>query len=654
MRSIVLMLALAAHGLAQPAAESLSSPDGRLEIRFRADSEARLVYEVSFLGRPVFAPSALALEFHGQRQPLGAKVRIRGAERSSGAETYRLLHGKTTAVNDRYNSLRLQLEEEGGFFPRRLAIEARAFDDAVAFRYLVPDEGAARDFRLARERTEFRLPGDATSYALVLPHYRSMYESEFVELPVSAFSNQGGVASNVLLGLPLLLELPGTAWVAIAEADVRDTAAMYLTNPSGSWTGHWLESRLSPDPDDPDTAVTGSLPYRSAWRVLMIADRPGRLVESTVLTSLNPPSAVSDTSWIKPGRAAWNWWSGSIGPDDKPAFDTATMKYYVDFAAGSGFEYMLVDAGWSDREDITKMNGRVDIPDLVAYASGKNVRVWIWVHWAQLDRQMEEAFAQYEKWGVAGVKIDFMSRDDHRMMRFYHRTAETAARHRLMVDFHGSTNPSGLQRTWPNIMGYEAVLGMEQSKAGARDNPESHVTLPFTRMLGGLMDYTPGGFDNATREQFQARMTRPMVLGTRAHQLAMYVVFEAPFQMVSDHPRAYKDQPAFQFIRDTPSSWDESRILDGRPGEYIVAARRRGPDWFLGAMTDWTARTIRIPLAFLGPGEWTAQIYADSPDAASQPKSVAITREAVTAARTLTAELAPGGGYAVRFLRSGR
>jgi alpha-glucosidase len=564
-----------------------------------------------------------------------------------------LPHGRAAEARDAYNGLRVELEEPG-FLARRLTIEARAFNNAVAFRYLVPDSGAARDFRLAREATEFRLPNDATSYALVLPHYRSMYESEFLKLPLSAFSNQGGVASSALLGLPLLLELPGTAWLAIAEADVRDTAAMYLTNPSGSWTGHWVESRLSPDPDDPDLAVTGTLPYRSAWRVVMIADHPGRFIESTVLTSLNPPSKIDDTSWIKPGRAAWDWWSGSIGADGEPAFTTATRKHFVDFAARSGFEYMLVDAGWSDRNDITKMNGRVDIPELVRYAGAKNVRVWIWAHWAQLERQMDEAFAMYEKWGVAGVKIDFMSRDDHRMMRFYHRTAATAARHRIMVDFHGSTNPSGLQRTWPNILGYESVLGMEQSKAGARDNPESHVMLPFTRMIGGLMDYTPGGFNNVTREQFGPLMRKPMVLGTRAHQLAMYVVFEAPFQMVADHPDAYKDQPAFQFIKDAPSTWDETRMLDGRPGEYVFIARRRGSEWFVGAMTNWTPRVLDIPLAFLGAGAWTAEVYADGEDAAERPKNVSITKQKVGAATVLKAALAPGGGYAVRLVPAER
>jgi len=241
--------------------------------------------------------------------------------------------------------------------------------------------------------------------------------------------------------------------------------------------------------------------------------------------------------------------------------DPYANAFYKDFAKVSEW-----------KSDITKMNGRVDIPELVRYAAAKNVKVWIWLYWSQVDAQMNEAFPLYEKWGVAGVKIDFMSRDDQTMIDWYYRVAETAAQHHLMVDFHGATKPTGMERTWPNVLGYEAVLGMEQSKAGARDNPVHHVTLPFTRMLTGPMDYTPGGFDNVTKDEFEPRQEHPMVMGTRAHQLAMYAVYEAPFQMVSDHPAAYKDQPAFEFIKRVPATWDETKVLNGDPGEYVTVA----------------------------------------------------------------------------------
>jgi alpha-glucosidase len=631
-------------------AVELTSPDGRLAMTIETVAGRGLVYQVSYRGKPLVERSALRLEFQGQR-PLGPDVQVTASAAASADETYRLVTGKASVVRDHYNGVRVDLEETGGL-GRKLAVEARAYDDAVAFRYVVPEQTPRREFLLTKEATEFRIAKDATTYALILPNFRSMYESEFVKLPISAFSNQGGVASKVLIGLPLLMEVPGVAWMAIAEADLRDYSSMYLTNPSGSWTGHWFESVLAPAVEDPEVIVRGTLPHHSPWRVLMVGDEPGRLVESNVLTSLNPKSEIADTSWIRAGRASWDWWSGSLGPDGKSAYNTDTMKYYVDFAAKSGFEYMLVDAGWADPKDITKMNGRVDIPEVVRYAKTKGVRVWIWLPYRGTDTQMDEAFPLYEKWGVAGMKIDFIERDDQGGMSFYYRVAKKAAEHHLMVDFHGSTKPSGLERTYPNIMGYEAVLGMEQSKAGSRDNPEHHATLPFTRMLAGPMDYTPGGFNNVTLEEFTPRMRSPMVMGTRAHQLAMYAIFEAAFQMVSDSPQAYADQPAFEFIRAAPATWDETRVLNGRPGEYVTIARRRGKEWFLGSLTNWTPRELNLPLDFLGAGQYKATIYSDAEDAGRYPKNVRVQSKLVDRSGRLDAQLAPGGGYAVHFVPS--
>jgi alpha-glucosidase len=326
------------------------------------------------------------------------------------------------------------------------------------------------------------------------------------------------------------------------------------------------------------------------------------------------------------------------------------MNYYVDFAAKSGFPYMLIDAGWFAPNDITQMNGKVDVPEVVRYAAAKNVKVWIWISFNLADTQMDEAFPLYEKWGVAGLKIDFVERDDQKGIEFYYRAAGKAAEHHLMLDFHGPTKPTGIDRTYPNILGYEAVLGMEQSRAGMRDNPEHRLMLPFTRMLAGRMDYTPGGFDNVTRDEFVPRSPHAMVMGTRAQQLAMYAVYEAPFQMVSDTPRAYEDQPAFEFIKHCPTTWDEIKVLNGQPGEYITIARRNGKEWFLGSMTNWNAREIDIPLSFLGTGHYRAEVYSDADDAAQYPKNVSVRKQTVDATMSLKAKLAPGGGYAVRFV----
>ena len=650
-------LAGTAHGYAQANPMAVSSPDRQIVLRFAvkpannaaAGADGQLVYSVEFHGKPVFTDSALRLELQGQ-PPLGAEVHIAGTTPDSGMDDYRLVAGKVSAVRDSYNSLAVHVAESAG--PgRTFDVEARVYNSGVAFRYHVPQQAALQRYQLTQEDTEFRPVMDADAWALRLPNYQSGYESEYVPQVLSALSNQGGVSSYILNGAPMLMHMPGVAWAAVGEADLEGNAAMYLENPTGNWTGHYIVTKISPPVDGQGPAVDAPLPHDTAWRVILLGDAPGRLIESNLFTDLNPPSRVADTSWIQPGKASWNWWDGDLGPDGKSAYTTANMEYYVDFAAASGFPYMMLDAGWSGN-DITKMRGNVDVPELVRYAAKKNVKIWIWLYSKAVAAQMQEAFPLYEQWGVAGVKIDFVLRNDQEGIRWYYAVAKLAAEHHLMVDFHGATQPWGIQRTYPNVLDYEAVLGLENNKAGRRDGPVNRTTFPFTRMLSGPMDYTPGGFDNVTREEFVARDANPMVMGTRAQQLALYVVFDAPLAMVSDAPSAYANQPSFQFIRDVPTSWDATRALNGAPGEFATIARRHGEEWYLGCVTNWTARDLRVPLDFLGNGKYTAEIYEDAADAAEHPKNVAIHRETVRSGDTLTLRLASGGGCAIRFVPS--
>lgn len=376
-------------------------------------------------------------------------------------------------------------------------------------------------------------------------------------------------------------------------------------------------------------------------------------MDSNVVSDLNPANRLQDTNWIRPGKASWNWWVGDIGPDGKSAYTTNNMKYYVDFAATSGFPYMLLDAGWSDRHDITKLRGNVDVPELVRYAATRNVKVWIWLYSTSVMAQMKDAFPIYEKWGVAGLKIDFVNRDDQDGIKFYYDVAREAAAHHLMVDFHGASKPWGIERTYPNVLSYEAVLGMENDKVARRDSPVDRTVFPFTRMVAGPLDYTPGGFNNVTEEDFVGRDANPMVMGTRAQQLALYVVFQTPFQMVSDSPQAYANQPEFKFIQDVPVAWDTMRTLNGEPGEYVTIARRHGNEWYLGSITNWTPRELKVPLTFLSPGSYTAEIYQDSADADTQPKHVTIRKQVVQQNEQLTIRLAKGGGCAIRFIPAG-
>ncbi len=658
----------------------VTSPERRLQIQFATvrdnqptDASGALVYSVNYDGRPLVNESGLSLDLEG-KPPLGADVHLAHVTPSSGVDDYSMIAGKTSHVHDAYNSATLTLTEPQAS-GRTMHIEARAYTGAIAFRYVVPEQTALSSYRLKQEHTEFSISKDAPSWALYLPNFQSAYESEYIHLNVNAFNAQGGVPNHALIGLPLLMHVPGVAWMAILEAGLQGDAKMYLTSASDrskAGSGTRVESVLSPRVDSSELAIIGNLPHQSAWHVLLVGDEPGRLIESNVVDDLNPPVAIQDTSWIHEGKASWNWWNGNVGPNDKPDDTTArprfspmtteSLKYYVDFAAQSGFPYTMVDAGWSlqtaapvvqggGNSDITKMNGRVDVPELVKYGAAKGVKIWIWIHYRPASGQMDTAFPLYEKWGVAGVKIDFIQRDDQQGIDFYYKAAQIAAEHHLQVDFHGATPPWGLDRTYPNVLGYEAIMGMEYSKWSGRDNPIHRTTLPFTRLLAGPMDYTPGGFRNATQDKFIGRNRFPMVLGTRAQQLALYVIDFVPFQMVSDAPSAYANQPAFQFIKDVPAAWDETRVLNGFPAKYVTIARRKGRDWYLGSITNWDPRDVSMPLTFLGDGQYTAEIYNDAKDANENAEHVSIEKKIVGQQDSLTVHLASGGGCAIRFVR---
>ncbi len=462
--------------------------------------------------------------------------------------------------------------------------------------------------------------------------------------------------------MPLLGFVPGAGWVAVMEADIDNYAGMYLRKDKPAFA---LRAELSPRTDaqpagQPPIAVEADAPVTTPWRVLMIGDAPGRLIESNIILNLNPPSKIADTSWIVPGKSAWDWWSGEAAPSVsfKPGMNTATMKHYIDFASASGFRYLLIDAGWAKADragpqdyaalaDITQVTPEIDMPELLRYAQEKNVRLWLWSHWTSVDKYMDQAFPLFEKWGIAGVKIDFMNRDDQQMVNWYRHVVDLAAQHHLMIDFHGAYKPDGLRRTWPNLMTREGVMGKEYLKWSARTTPIHNTTLPFTRMLAGPMDYTPGAFGNVPRDQFVPRNLMPMAPNTRAHELALYVILESPLQMVSDYPEHYTGEHDFEFIKQVPTTWDEVRVIDGLPMQNITLARRSGNDWYIGSITNWDARDVKVPLSFLGEGKYTAEIYADAPDAGVNATHTTFTRQPVDRGTVLDVHMVGGGGNAI-------
>ena len=629
----------------EAAGAALRSPGGQAGLTFSQD-EGGVAFALDWRGRQLLLPSPLGMALDEDVR-LGPGMRIVGLRRREGDERYRLVAGKHREARDHYRELELDLADADG---RRLGVIARAYDDGVALRYRLPrpDHG---DLVVRQELTGYLFADDYRCWSFNVGRFNTPHEGEFDPIQASR------IRPMHLIDLPLVCEAGGGATFAIAEADLDRYAAFYLSGRGDGRLG--LDTRLSPRQDTPGIAVRLARDeldgdgHLTPWRVVMLGDRPGDLVESNLISHLNPPTPLADTSWIVPGKSAWDWWSGSVAPDVAEAgMNTATMRRYIDHAADMGLDYMLIDAGWypgssggdlwDPSADASRPVPGLDLPALLAHARERGVGIWLWVHFRALDTRMDELFARYRDWGVKGVKVDYMDRNDQEMVAFFHRMMRSAAGHRLMLDLHGAYRPTGLNRTWPHFLTQEGVLGAEYNKWSRRVTPTHNVTIPFTRMLVGPIDYTPGGFRNSRPEQFQVSFTRPQVMGSRAHQLAMFVVYDSPLQMVADSPEVYIDAAGADFIGLVPTSWDETRVLDGAIGEYIVLARRHGADWYIGAMGNEAARTLDIDLSFLGEGPFEATLWQDG----AAPVEVRRETRRLRGGDTLRLALAEGGGGA--------
>ncbi len=623
---------------------SVKSPDGTIELTLHGNGP--LTYAVSVDGRPVLVGSRLGLRFK-DGVTLGANARLVKVERGKVDTAWENRTGKRRRVRDRHNELRAFFVEQSG---RPFEIVVRAFDDGIGFRYDLPaaPPSAGQDFVLEEEQTQFSFPGDFPCYAGTNENtgkaqnpvgYVGSQESEF--LPVRL----NDLPTSEVRMLPLLVKTPA-AWIAITESDLYDWAGMWVSRAeSGGNTGAvTLAARLSPRPDG-EGLVKSRFPRHSPWRTFIIARQPGQLVESDLVLNLSSPSVIGDPSWIKPGIASWDWWSQVTRPG------TDAYKDFIQFSSDMGWPYVLLDAGWSSRTSILQASPSVNMDELLAFAKQKNVRLWLWLHWTTVDRNdvYREAFPLYEKWGIAGVKIDFMNRDDQDMVNWYEKITKAAAEHHLMVNFHGAFKPTGMIRTYPNQITREGVLGNEYNRWSARVTPEHKVTLPFTRLLAGPADFTPGGFLNRPLDRFRFNVRPTEVQGTRCAELALFVCLESPIVNASDHPSHYRGQPGLDFLRVVPTVWDDTRVLDAAVGEHLVMVRRNGSRWFLGALTDRNARDITVKLDFLGRGSWTLKLWKDAPDSDTNGEHLATEQRVVTAADVLTLHLARAGGAVASF-----
>ena len=647
-RPAMLSLLVVALGTGQARAQTsyVDSPDGRTRLILTAGN--RLTYSVMHAGTTIIPPSPISMTL-ADGQVLGREARVRRTSRRSADQVIRpVVAEKNAAVRDRYHELRLELR--GGY-----AVVARAYDDAVAWRF---ETDLGDSLVVASEEATFRF---TAPHRLLLPDDTSFFthqEPGYRWLPMDSLAaGRKGL-------VPILVDIAGGPKLVITESALEDYAGMHIAGIGGpalvaAFPPYALVDSARSDRNVP---VTRPAPYiarvagRRAfpWRIVAIADRDAQLLENQIVYRLAPELRLQDVSWIRPGKVAWDWWNALNlhGVDFRAGINTATYRYYIDFAARYGIPYIILDEGWSPTEDLLTVVPALDLPELVRYGQTKGVGLILWALWKPLDRRMDEILDTWQRWGISGIKVDFMQRDDQAMVRYYWRLAAEAAERHLLVDYHGAYKPSGLRRAYPNVLTREGVRGLEHNKWSSDVTPEHDLSLPFTRMFAGPMDYTPGAMRNAAREEHRPIFSRPMSMGTRAHELAKYVVFESPLQMLADNPTHYQAEPdAMAFLSTVPTTWDETRALDAKVGDYVLLARRKGSEWWIGAMTDGTPRVLSLELGFLEPGNWQLDMVRDGLNADRYGEDFVREAGTVTAADRLQLNLQPGGGWIGRLTR---
>lgn len=630
----------------------LKSPDGKINITVAA--APKLTWTVTHENTTVITPSEIALKLTGG-EVLGNNMTVANVKTITVNTSFTSPFYKKSSVVDNYNQLTITGKNDYG-------VIFRAYNDGVAYRFFTRRKSdiviASEEFNLNFDKDyagffpyvrDFRVKGDP---------FQTSFEATYEEINFSKFTK------DTLAFLPALVALDNGKKAVIVEADLEDYPGMYATvNKSSANTLHGV---FAPYPAKETTKernliVTERANYIAKtkgtrsfpWRAIIISATDKELANSDMIQKLASPSVISDVSWIKPGKVAWDWWNdwNISHVDFRAGINTETYKYYIDFAAANGLEYIVMDEGWSETNDITKISPRINLTEIINHGKAKKVDVILWATWHQIMQRTEEVFSQYAPMGIKGFKIDFFDRDDQKVVQSTYDIAKTAARHKLLVDYHGIYKPTGLQRTYPNVIGFEGVKGMENVKWTPDDDiPRYDVTLPFIRMISGAIDYTPGAMRNATKQSFHPSNSLPMSQGTRCHQLAMFVVFEAPLQMLADNPTAYmKEQESTGFISKIPTITDETVALDGKVGEYVAIARRKDRNWFVGAMSNWQQRDITVDLSFLGAGSFEAEIFQDGVNADRDATDYKRIVRKVSSGDKLTVHLMNGGGWAARI-----
>jgi alpha-glucosidase len=620
------------------------------------DAGAKLCWSVRLGGDQIIAPSAMSLILEGG-DTLGDNATIASAEREKISTAFAGINYVKARIPDECNQITINCRNGFG-------VIVRAYNDAVAYRWFTNKKG---EIIVRNEEANFNFAGDHKAFLPYMWDYRggkifnSSFEALYREINLSEFLRDS------LAFLPVLVDAGKNRKVVILEADLEDYPGMYL---DVQRTRQGLTGVYAPYPLEAQLGGFGGINYiptkradyiartkgtrNFPWRAIAISRSDKELLNNDIVQKLASPPRITDMSWIKPGQVAWDWWNNwNISHVEfKAGINTPTYKYYIDFAAANKIPYIIMDGGWSEMLDLTKIIPAINLREIVEYGRQKGVDVILWASWYAVTQQMERVFPFYSQMGVKGFKIDFVDRDDQKAVASLYAIAEKAAENHLLVDYHGVFKPTGLQRTYPNVVGYEGVKGLENYKWAVEDQPRYVVSIPYIRMMAGPMDYTPGAMRNANKENFRPVGANPMSQGTRCQQLAMYVVFEAPLQMLSDNPTTYmKEQECTDFITGVPTTFDGTVPLDGKVGEYVALARRKGETWYVGALTDWNARDLTLEFRFLGAGSYQATVFRDGVNADRDGTDYRKEVIKVSPADTLTLHLAPGGGWAARIER---
>lgn len=640
----VLLLNLCLTMLAYGEDYKLKSPNGNISLKVNTDENMK--WSVFLKDKPVMENCPLSITLSsGEVLGLNPKV-IKSEIKEINRQLFPEIPRKKSIIHDKYNELVLYLKNN-------YSVTFRAYDYGIAYQF---GTSFKKDIKIKSEQLEMNFSEDITSWFPEEKSFNSHNECLYLKEKVK------DINPSRFCSLPILFQNPSGVHVLFTEADLVDYPCMFLFGSSkntmnAGFPKYVMDISIPEHDGDRDEIIFKEADYLAKtagtrtfpWRLFYITEHVADIIENDLVYQLSCPSTLSDTKWIKPGKVAWDWWNANniYGINFKAGINTETYKYYIDFASKYGLQYIILDEGWSKTTtNVLETNSNIDMKELVRYGKEKNVGIILWLLWKPLEKDMETILDQYQTWGIKGIKVDFMQRSDQYMVNYYERVAIETAKRKLLVDFHGTFKPSGLHRAYPNVISYEGVKGLENNKWSKDITPEHDVTLPFVRMAAGPMDYTPGAMDNAQPKDFFPRFDRPMSMGTRCHQIAMYVVYESPLQMLADSPsNYYKENECTEFIAQIPTTWDDTKVLAAKVGEYIVIARKKDNKWYVGAMTNGSERKFDIDFSFLTKGKHTAEIMQDGVNAYQNAIDYKKVNTIVDSNTKLQIKLVPGGGW---------